>query len=291
MPVPDDAAPAPGNASAVPEDATPVPDNASAVPDDATPVPGDASELAADQEGWLREQRARRRRARWRGLLLTRRWDRFGLSGPVVVLCLVATGCVGALAVVLTPRPATPGPRAAPLAAVPAMVVPLPGAVPATAVPTVEPAGAIVGRRLPDAALAADVAAVRTVSIRPAMVLVVPAECRCEGAVGALYRQAREFRVSVWLVGTPSSIAGRTEISRTATRRALAALDDTQTGGGARWAVDDEAVLARALLARGLTLALVRPDGVVTDVLRDLPGSARQVPALEIALAALVHRA
>ena len=46
----------------------------------------------------------------------------------------------------------------------------------------------------------------------------------------------------------------------------------------------------RALAARGLTVALVRPDGVLAVLLRDLPRDGRGLPAMEIALAGLVPR-
>ncbi len=263
-----------------------------AVPDDPAgrddgPVPDDAAALDADRADWLREERVRlRRRTGWRRLVWTRRWQRFGLSGPLVVLCLLATSVVGALAVVLVPRPATPPPRAAPLAAAPRITVPVAGDVPAAAVPTVERSGDLLGRRLPEALLEGDAGVVRTASVRPAMVVLVPGGCACPGAVDELYRQAREFRVSVWLV----SAAGPDAAGTAATRRALAALDAAETAGGARWAVDPDGTLVRALRGRGLTVALVRPDGVVTDVLRDVGPTARDVPAMEIALAGLVPR-
>ena len=38
-------------------------------------VPDDASDLEADRLAWVAEQRVRRRRARWRRLVLTRRWE------------------------------------------------------------------------------------------------------------------------------------------------------------------------------------------------------------------------
>ncbi len=249
-------------------------------------VPDDASVLDADRTAWLAEERSRRRRARWRRLVLTRRWERFGLSGPIVFLCLLVTAGVGALAVVFVPRPPSPPPAAQPLADAPRVAVPAADAAAPSAVPAVERAGAILGRRLPAADLAGDVRTVATDRLRPAMVLLVPAGCRCTEAVGALYRQAREFRLPVWLV-----TAGEPDPARaTAARRGLATLDEDAAAGGARWAVDPDAVLLRALAARGLTVVLVRPDGVVTDLLRDVGSRARDVPAMEILIAGLVPR-
>lgn len=246
------------------------------------PVPDDAAALDADRDAWLAEQRVARRRGRLRRLLLTRRWERFGLSGPVLVLCLLVTALVGALASVLGPRPPTPPPAARPPAPVPAVDVPAGAA--AGDVPAVERRGAIVGRRLPDTALAADVRPLTALAVRPAMVLLVPPRCGCGGAVDELYRQAREFRVEVWLVAAGGPDAAGTA----ATRRQLADLDARETAGGARWAVDPDGALFRALRARGLTLVLVGPDGVVEALARDVGPGADGVPATEIALAALV---
>lgn len=248
-------------------------------------VPDDASALEADRQAWVDEQRARRRRHRLRRLVLTRRWERFGLSGPLVVIALVLTAGVGALASVFVPRPRTPPPAAAPLAPAARVEVPPAGAVP-VATATVERAGDRLGRRLPDAALAGDVAPLRADDLRPAVVVLVPPGCACTASVDVLYAQAREFRLTTWLVGPGGPGADGTA----ATRRALDALDTAAAAGGARWAVDTEAVLSRAFAARGLTVALVRPDGVLAVLLRDLPRDGRGLPAMEIALAGLVPR-
>jgi hypothetical protein len=256
-------------------------DGAGGLPDGLL-VPDDARDLEPDRLAWLALERTRRRRARLRRLVLTRRWERFGLSGPVVVLCLLVTAGVGALAVVFVPRPATAPPGPAPLSSVAALTVPtLPSTTgpPPISVPAVEgPDGGRLGRRLPEVALDADLAGVRSPDLRPAVILLVPADCRCEAAVTAVYRQAREFRLATWLVAAGSA---------SATAAGLVHLDESAAAGGARWALDADAALARALAARGLTLALVRADGVLTGLLRDVPLDPRAIPALELALSAL----
>jgi hypothetical protein len=235
------------------------------------PIPDDASELEPDRLAWLAEQRALRRRTLLRRIFLTRRWERFGLSGPLVVACLLATSVVAALTVVFTPR-ADPPPAAAPLAAVPELAVP-------TASPAATDAASLgVGaRRLPTVALSGPDEAVDSASLRPALVTLLPAGCRCATSTRALLQQAREFRLPLWLVGTPQAAAelrGTTEA----------------TGGTARWAVDGAGSIARAVAAHGLSVALVRADGVVTDVRRDLARDG-EVPALELQLARLTRPA
>lgn len=248
-------------------------------------VPDDASALEADRAAWVAEERALRRRRRLRRLIWTRRWERFGLSGPLVVIALLLTGAVGALAVVFVPRPATPPPKAAPAARVPRIAVPAAGVTPTTPVPTLEPAtgSALLGRRLPQAPLSGDIGPLDADRLRPAVVVLLDPGCGCGGLVDEVYRQAREFRLDVWLVAPGGPTDG-------ATRRTLARLDADEAAGGARWALDPQAVLARAVLARGTTLVLVRDDGVVTDVLRDVGPGAAGLPAMEIALAGLVPR-
>ena len=245
-------------------------------------VPDDASELEPDRRAWLAEERGRRRRARARRLVLTRRWERFGLSGPLVVVCLLATALVGALAVVVTPRPRGPAPSAAPLATVPVLAVP--DRADASPPPGTEPSvGGLLGRRLPPARLEGDVRAVVAADLRPAVLVLVPAACDCPEAVGGVYRQAREFRLPVWLLGSGSRSGGAVPAD-------LVRLDEAAAAGAARWAVDRERVLFRALNPRGITVALVSAEGVLAALRRDVPRDPDRVPALEPVLARLADR-
>ncbi len=72
-------------------------------------------------------------------------------------------------------------------------------------------------------------------------------------------------------------------------RTQLVRLDEATGGGAARWAVDAGGDLDRALLPRGLTVVLVRSDGVISQLRRDLPRTGG-IPALELHLARLVPR-
>jgi len=236
-------------------------------------VPDDASALEPDRQAWLAEQREarrRRRRHRWRRLVLTRRWDRFGLSGPIVAICLAVTTAVGALVVAFVPRPSTPPPAATALADVPFV------SVVAAAPPPIEPSpGGVVGHRLPPARLDGDVRAVDAAALRPAVMVLVPASCGCAAAVRSVYRQAREFRLDVWLVGEGDGTAAP------ASGTELVALDEDAAAGGARFAADPAGTLGRALAAHGVTLLTIRSDGVVTALRRDLPLDPARLPALE----------
>jgi hypothetical protein len=243
-------------------------------------IPDDASALDADRLAWLTEERARRRRERLDQLGFARRNDRFMVSGPIVVICLAAVALVGTLLPVVIPRSAhpQPGPRA--LADVPSIQVPVSRVeASVSAAPSMEiSTGPMVGRRLPDDALRTDTGRVSTTTLRPAVILLVPPSCGCTSTVSALYRQAQEFRLPLWLVSAGSSAEGRAQLVR---------LDDEGAGGGARWAEDIGSVLHRALLARGATVVLIASDGVVASVVRNIPAAGRGIPALELVLALL----
>lgn len=240
-------------------------------------VPDDASSLEPDRLAWLAEQRAVRRRRRLRRLIFTRRHERFGISGPIVAICLLLTALVGGIAVAAIPRPRQPEPAPAPLASVPLASATSVGA------PSAERStGDVLGRRLPPVTLAGDVRPVSSSHLRPGVIVLVPPDCRCAEVLTAVFRQAREFRLVMWLIGAP-----RPDESRTATRARLVALDEAGTAGAARWAVDPSGTLWQTLAGRGATLIAVRSDGTVAGLRRDLPLDAADLPALEPVLARL----
>lgn len=243
-------------------------------------VPDDASALDADRKVWLAEERARRRSGR--RLAFTLRQGRVRAAARIVAIGLAAVAVIGTAVVVVAPSRARP--QLVSQFSPPALADVSPIAVPTSrtgswAAPSVEVStGAMVGHRLPETTLESDSGRVRTTSLRPAVILLVPAACGCPAAVAALHRQAREFRVPIWLVSAGASARGRGQLVR---------LDRDGTGGGARWAEDPASVLHRALQARGLTVVLVASDGVVASVVRNIPAAGRGIPALELVLALL----
>ena len=211
-------------------------------------VPDDASELALEAEALRRERAALRRRQWVSRRLRTRRWERFGLSGPLVtaVLCLVAL--LGALFVVLGPRPQGRL-TAAPLADV--------------------GVGGEDGLLL-DVPLAVGAGSVSSRALRPGVLVLLPDGCDCAVEAEQVIGQAASVRLPSYLVATPDSV------------------DDVQALRATRRVRPEQTVLDRqARLAgeydadpRRLTLLLVRADGVVARVVRGFREGQRLEPSL-----------
>lgn len=205
-------------------------------------IPDDARELAYEAELLRRERRAAARRARIGRVFATRRWRRYGLSGPLVAAVLLVVGIFGVLLVALGPRG---GGRinAAPLAT---------GvAAPRGAVGGLLPTGTVLDHGQP--------LSLQDARLRPAVLLLLPgAGCDCAAEVGSVQREAANYDVQTVLVAD-----GRDE-------GAVAQLADRATGGAAGLVADPAGRLNAAYHATGLTAVLVRPDGIVVDVSRDL---------------------
>ncbi len=77
-------------------------------------VPNDARELDADLRALRRERRAEYRRVLLRRVFLGRRWQRYGVSGPIVIGVLLVVAGFASLMLLFQPRRAQPA--AAPLA-------------------------------------------------------------------------------------------------------------------------------------------------------------------------------
>lgn len=204
-------------------------------------VPDDARDLQRDVRALYRERRAARRRQRLRGLVLTRRWDRFGLSGPIVIAVLLAVGLYGALPILL--RPASDSRRSSsPLAT-----------------PTVAPG--TLGGLLPDGPLLTPGGRTRTQELaRPTALVLVPLPCDCEAVLASIVPQVigrAGIRVVTQGLADPTGESSR-------------ALRSGQGRGQIDAAVDLDGVLARAYAPVGVTLVLVAPDGVVVGVVRDV---------------------
>jgi len=212
-------------------------------------IPDDARELDPEVRAYRRQLRRSRMRVRLRRLLFTRRWNRYGLSGPLVTAILLLVAIVGSLTILLGPR--FPGqPPRAPLAT-------NPSAAPGEVGGLLPPISLTIAGRTHD---------VRT--LRPAVLALVPPDCRCEGTLDALFGQAKEYGLSIVLVGGSEGASALRQLR-------------TKVGNGTAPAAEDEGQrLAAAYRVRGVTAVLVRADGVVIQVHRDLTPRMRLEPDL-----------
>jgi hypothetical protein len=198
-------------------------------------VPDDARALQGDVRALRRERRASARHDRLGRLLLTRRWHRYGMSGPIVVVVLVLVAAFASLMVLFQPR--RPANRPVPLAI------------------GVRGAGQE-GGLLPDVQLArADGTAVQARELRPAVFAVVPSACTCEGVLHRYGEAAKRHHLTFLHVGTT-----------------LPALPPDLAD---RWVVrasEASGALLRAYhVSSTPVLLLVRADGVVNRVLPNEP--------------------
>ena len=174
------------------------------------------------------------------------------MSGPLVTTVLAVVAGFGALLLLLGPRPAI-GPAPTELAQ-----------------PAVQPGQ--VGGLLPAVEVQVNNLPIRATELRPAVLVVVPAECAdCAETVRAIYVQAAGFRLPTVLVGADAL--------------QLRELDRTAAGLAAKVAVDSDDVIASAVAASGLTVVAVHTDGVIASVVPDVRPDSR----LESALAVLAE--
>jgi hypothetical protein len=194
-------------------------------------VPDDARALEADLRALQRERRAQTRQARLGRLLFTRRWQRYGLSGPIVVAVLVLVTSFASLMLLFQPR--RPAARPLPLA---------------TGVRGTGQEGGLV----PDLTLHRSDGETATIrDYRPAVLAVVPRSCGCDSllavfGLAALRHQLAFVLVGSDLPGTPADLADRSVLR----------------------ASEPTGQLARAYrVARQPAILLVRGDGVVNRML------------------------
>ncbi|HEU5156942.1 MAG TPA: hypothetical protein VFU43_08085 [Streptosporangiaceae bacterium] len=240
-------------------------------------VPDDARELDRDVVAYRREQRQRRRRARWRRVFhpLTR----YGVAAPIIAAAVLIAVISGTLLTVLgphsAPRPASPPPAQRPSAR--------PGQV---------------GGPLPSGQVTIDGEPAALSDQRPAVIILVPPECRCDAIVTSIARQATARRIGVYLVAGPAPAdrglqPGPGNITATPrpparlTPAARATADDgelrslAKRNPGARVLADPEGALISAYRPEGLTAVLVHTDGVVGARLNDLRADQRFDSQLE----------
>jgi hypothetical protein len=218
-------------------------------------VPDDPRSLDADRTAYLRELRGRRvplpgsPGASGTGLHLTPggRW-----LVPMLALLLVAA--IAGLMLTVLPGSAV-RPEQAPLAE--------------SSTVAGEPGGLLPGEPLLINGLPVD-----TSAIRPAVLVLVPADCAdCSPVIRDVYLQASEFRLTTVLVGGPAQ------------RQQLAQADRDAAGLAAVVALDPRGRLAEAYRASGVTVLAVHADGVVGAVVTDVTVGQR----LESAFAALAE--
>ncbi|MDQ6875475.1 MAG: hypothetical protein M3042_10505 [Actinomycetota bacterium] len=216
-------------------------------------VPDDISELEPEIELLRREFPTAATAGRWRRLLETKRWQRTGLSGPLVTAILLVVLAFASLIFLL--RPTGPGlAQARPLAHPTA----LPGA-----------AGAL----LPDVALPVGPNdAVRLRNLRPAVLVIAPAACDCARLIDDVVRRTRSAGLQVLVIG----VGADPTLPRNAPRDRVHAARDT--GGllassyGARAGTGSD---SGAGAVAEPTAIFVRSDGVVSRVLYPAtPGAA-----------------
>jgi hypothetical protein len=198
-------------------------------------VPDDARELHGDLRALRRERRASARRDRLSRLLLTRRWQRYGVSGPIVVMVLVLVAAFASLMVLFQPR--RPASRPVPLAV------------------GVRGAGQE-GGLLPDVALTrADGTTLGARELRPAVFAVVPSVCNCEGVLHRYGAAAQRHHLPFLHVGTTLPVLPPDLADRWVVR-----------------ASDGTGTLVRSYhVTTAPVLLLVRADGVVNRVLLNEP--------------------
>jgi hypothetical protein len=228
-------------------------------------IPDDAAALESDRQAYLDEQARGIGRAQgpdWSmrepalpalpRMFQTRRWQRYGLSGPLVIAVLLAVAVVGSLMTVLRPEVST-APTPLPLSE------PAPGAAPAT-----------IGGLMPEALVTLDGVPLALRRLRPAVLVVVPPTCpTCSDLVADVASQARALQLRTLLVGQPEQLDQLTELTNDAAR------------GTAGVVVDGQGALTSLNPGPGPTLVLVHADGIVADVIRDPLTTARLGPKLE----------
>ncbi|MFB4317374.1 hypothetical protein [Actinomadura sp. 21ATH] len=211
-------------------------------------VPDDARELDRDVLAYHREERRRRRRERTRRVL--RPFGRYGVAVPIIAGALLVALVSGALMTVFGPRPA-PRPTAA-------LLAPHPSAGPGR-----------VGGYLPDGTvvrLGKERTTMPLREMRPAVIGIVPAGCRCEAVVDDLAGDAKANQLNFWLA---ADRRGASPAPAEDALRDLRTLAGTVHAGTPLVVDDAKGVLASTYGTGALTAVLVQPDGVVAHVVSE----------------------
>lgn len=246
--LPGDCDPYPGHHEVVSSGPPPLSDEPPEDPLGSVRVPDDARDLALEAEALRRERAARRRREWLARRLRSGRWERFGLSGALVAAVLAVVALVGSLMVLLGPRPQ--------------------GRLVQQPLADVQVGGE--GGLVPDVPLAVGAGEVGARALRPGVLALVPNGCACPLEAEQVIGQAASVRLPTYLVAGPESADD------------VQALRESPRVRAQQAALDRQGVLADDYDAdpRGLTLLLVRADGVVADVVRGFREGQRLEPRL-----------
>jgi hypothetical protein len=213
-------------------------------------IPDDARELERDVQAYQRELRALRRKRRFsrlRGPL-----TRDGMVLPLLAGCLMLALLTSTLLIMF----------AADQTGAPDLARPPAAQTQPRNTPTTRPAAGQINGLLPTATveIRGKAEALRTVTAAMASLLtLVPPDCKCAPELRQLSIQAARADVIVFFVGTPQVMPQLTGL-------ATAAGQPTS-----RVAEDASNVLGSTYRQKGLTAVLVRRDGTVASVIRELP--------------------
>jgi hypothetical protein len=219
-------------------------------------IPDDARELDRDVQAYQRELRALRRRRR--ASRLRRPLTRDGMVLPLLAGCLMLALLTSTLLIMFA-ADQTGVPKLAPRPVVIHRV----------------PAAGQIGGLLPVSAVVIGGKSVklRTVTAaRPSVLTLVPQNCQCASTLRQLSAQAAQAHVLVYLVGTDGGMQQLAKLAVAAGQTAARVADDAR------------AVLATTYRAKGVTAILVRSDGTVASVIRQLPQQQLETGLRELAM-------
>jgi hypothetical protein len=216
-------------------------------------IPDDARELDRDMQAYYREQRAERRHQR--SLRLRGSLARDGIVLPLLACCLIFALISGTLLTVFTATSGTDqGLPGAPTAGRPTTRAGQPGKPTAAPGRANLPAPDVVhaAGRLPDASIAvAGGGSLALRHLRPAVLLLVPADCLCLGVLRQLAALSVGDHVTAYLLGSGAGLAQAEKLAR-------------QVGHGVVAASDRQGAVRGQYRHPGLTAILVAPDGSVS---------------------------
>jgi len=213
-------------------------------------VPDDARELDRDVQAYQRELRAMRRKRRFsrlRGPL-----TRDGMVLPLLAGCLMLALLTSTLLIMF----------AADQTGAPDLARPPAAQSQPRKTPTTSPAPGQLNGLLPadTVKIGGKTESLRTVTAAmPAVLTLVPPDCKCASELQQLNSRAAQASVSVFYVGTPQVMSQVTDLATATGQPASQVAEDTSN------------ILGSTYGQQGLTAVLVRRDGTVASVIHQLP--------------------